>query len=112
MKLGVVVYSTEPETISNALELASYALVAGSQAKVFLLGRGVEAGAISKTEGYARQPFRIAEQMQAFSDSGGTIYVSGKCLESRELGVPDVCVPSAVKELYEFLLWSDRVISF
>ena len=47
MKLGIVITQTDPETVFNALRLASYSLKQGDQVRIFLSGRGVEIDKIS-----------------------------------------------------------------
>jgi hypothetical protein len=42
MKLGIIISQTDPETVFNALRLASYSLKQGDAVKVFLVGKGVE----------------------------------------------------------------------
>jgi len=42
MKLGVVVYSNDPESVWNAFRLGNFALHGGDEVQVFLLGKGVE----------------------------------------------------------------------
>lgn len=42
MKLGIVLSTTEPETMFNVLRLGNHALSQGDTVRVFLLGKGVE----------------------------------------------------------------------
>ena len=112
MKWGVVIYSDDPEIIWNALDLANYAQQQGDSVKVFFIGKGVEAPTMSKAEGYARQPFKIAERMQSLVEKGGQLLASGKCLELRDLGLPDSCVFSSINNLYDMISESDKVITF
>lgn len=42
MKLGIVIYSTDAETVWNAFRLGVFALKEGDSVKVFLLAKGVE----------------------------------------------------------------------
>ncbi|MDD5081875.1 MAG: DsrE family protein [Dehalococcoidales bacterium] len=112
MKLGLIVYSNDPETMSNALQFATYALKAGDQVKLFLLGKGVEAESLGKTESYAMQTFKTSEQMRSFVESGGQIFASGKCLDFREIGLPQLCTLSTMKDMYEMVRNSDKVVTF
>ena len=111
MKLGLIVYTDDTETVSNAFQFAIYAREAGDQVEVFLLGKGVGAS-LGKTGGYARNVYSVAQQMKTLVDSGGRILVSGQCLEFRELGVPDLCTRADVKAMHEMVKSSDRVITF
>ena len=42
MKLGIVIYSTDAETVWNAFRLGVFSLKEGDEVKVFLLAKGVE----------------------------------------------------------------------
>ena len=42
MKLGLVIYSTDAETLWNGFRLGVFALKAGDKVKAFLLAKGVE----------------------------------------------------------------------
>jgi len=41
MKIGIVVYSNESETVWNAFRFANFALKGGEEVKVFLPGKGL-----------------------------------------------------------------------
>ncbi len=112
MKLGLIVYSNDPETMWNAFDLATHAQKSGDQVSVFLLGKGVEIGSSSKMEGYSKQPFKTTEQMQMFVASGGQILASRQCLNFRELGIPDLCSSATTADLYSLVKASDKVITF
>ena len=74
MKLGIVVYSDDPEVVWNAFRLGVFGLQQGDQAKAFLLARGVECEVLDTAQ------FPVSEQMQAFVDQGGEILACGTCL--------------------------------
>ena len=42
MKLGIVIYSEDPETVWNAFRFGNFALNKGDKTKVFLMGKGVK----------------------------------------------------------------------
>ena len=42
MKLGIVIYSTDPETVWNAFRRGVFALKQGDAVSAFLLAKGVE----------------------------------------------------------------------
>jgi len=46
MKLGIVIYSDDAETVWNAFRLGVFALKKGDSVQVFLLAKGVECEAI------------------------------------------------------------------
>jgi len=106
MKLGLIIYSTDPETVWNAFRLGVFALKQGDQAKVFLLAKGVEC------EKMVAPPFNVPEQMQAFVDADGQILACGTCLQLRHSGGSELCPLSTMKDLYELVRNSDRVVSF
>jgi len=112
MKLGIIVYTNDPETMHNALEFATYSQFNKDTVTVYLMGKGVEYQVYGKMEGYGIQPFKTIEYMKTFIDNGGEILASGKCLEFRELGVPELCRISSIDDLYKLVKESDRIITF
>jgi len=67
MKLGIIVYSTDAETLWNAFRLGVFALAQGDSVKAFLLGRGVEC------EKHDTEPFNVRKQMHDYHHAGGVI---------------------------------------
>ena len=63
MKLGIVIYTPEAETVSNVLRLGMFALKQGDRVKLFLLARGVEC------EKLDTERFKVTAQMQEFLDA-------------------------------------------
>ena len=106
MKLGIVIHSNEPETAWNAVRLGNFARKAGDEVKMFLVGPGVE------IEGKGSDKFPIQRDLQAFADAGGHILACGTCLKSRGSHGTELCPLSTLKDLYEIVRDSDRVISF
>ena len=106
MKLGLVIHSTDPETVWNAFRLGVFALKQGDSAKAFLLARGVE------SEKLLAPPFNVAEQMQIFADAGGRILACGTCLKLRHAEGSALCPLSTLKDLHDLIRESDRVLSF
>ncbi|MHB0976010.1 MAG: DsrE family protein [Candidatus Aquicultorales bacterium] len=106
MKLGMVMYSDEPETVWNAFRLGVFALREGDEAKAFLLAKGVEC------ESLDTERFKVTEQMQAFVDGGGEILACGTCLKVRNSEGSGLCPLSTMKDLYQMVKECDRVISF
>ena len=43
MKIGIIIYSNDPETVWNAFRYANFAIKEGNEVKVFLTGKGVKA---------------------------------------------------------------------
>ena len=106
MKLGLIIYSTDTETVWNAFRLGVFALKQGDQVKAFLLAQGVEC------EKMDAPPFNVPEQMQGFVDAGGHILACGTCLQLRHSGGSELCPLSTMKDLYELVKESDKVLTF
>ncbi len=106
MKLGIIIYATDAETVWNAFRLGNFALKAGDQVKVFLLAKGVECEALTSDK------FDVTGQMKALVEQGGQILACGTCLKLRNSQGTDLCPLSTMKDLYEIVKDSDRVVSF
>ena len=106
MKLGIVLSTTEPETVFNALRLGNYALGQGDSVRVFLLGKGVELDKIQDERFNARQ------QAESLLQAGGTMQACGTCLKLRDSQGSELCPLSTMKDLYEIVRDSDRVVTF
>lgn len=106
MKLGILLSQTEPETVFNALRLANYSLKQGDTVKVFLVGKGVELDKINDVR------FNVREQAQAVLDAGGELLACGTCLKLRASGGSELCPLSTLKDLYEVVSDSDRLVTF
>ena len=106
MKLGILLSQTEPETVFNALRLANYGLKQGDTVKVFLVGKGVELDQINDAK------FNVREQAQAVLDAGGQFLACGTCLKIRQSAGSDICPLSTLKDLYEIVRDSDRLVTF
>lgn len=106
MKLGVVVYSNDSETVWNAFRFANFALNEGDDVQVFLLGKGVECESLDTDK------FTVTDQMRMLVDSGGKIYACGSCLKIRQSEGSDVCPLSTMRDLYEIVRNSDKVVTF
>lgn len=106
MKLGIVIYSYDSETVWNAFRLGNFALQEGDKVNVFLLAKGVEC------EDLDTDNFVVTEQMQTFVDTGGEILACGICLKIRLSEGSEMCPLSTLKDLYELIKSSDKVITF
>ncbi|MBE0544476.1 MAG: DsrE family protein [Verrucomicrobia bacterium] len=106
MKLGIILSQTEPETVFNALRLANYSLTQGDAVKIFLVSKGVELDQINDAK------FNVREQAQAVLAAGGEFLACGTCLKLRESGGSEVCPLSTLKDLYEVVRDSDRLVTF
>jgi len=106
MKLGIVIYSNDAETVWNAFRFTNFSLKEGDTVKVFLLAKGVEYEALDS------EKFNIKEQTKSFLDKNGKIFACGTCLKSRESEGSEACPMSTMKDLYELVKESDKVLSF
>jgi uncharacterized protein involved in oxidation of intracellular sulfur len=105
MKLGIIISQTDPETVWNAYRLGTFALEQGDSVRTFLLGRGVE----SEVE---HPKFNVREQVQKYLQKGGQIYACGTCMKSRQMESSDSCPLSTMKDLYDIVKESDKVLTF
>jgi|SRR3989338_5292106 len=105
MKLGIIISTSEPETVWNAYRLANFSLKEGDKVKVFLLANGVESESGS-------EEYNVKEQISSFSNNGGQIYACGTCMKSRQIDSRDTCQISTMKDLYQVVNESDKVLTF
>jgi len=105
MKLGMIITQTDPETVFNALRLALYSLEQGDEVRVFLSGRGVEIDQIEDPK------FDVRAQAQKVLDAGGEFLACGACLKLRNSEGSEVCPLSTLKDQYELIRNSDRVVT-
>ena len=105
MKLGMIITQTEPETVFNALRLALYSLENGDSVKIFLSGRGVEIDGIEDSQ------FDVKAQAQKVLNAGGQFAACGACLKLRNSDGSEICPLSTLKDHYEIVRDSDRVVT-
>lgn len=106
MKLGIIIYSTDVETVWNAFRLGVFALKEGDAVNLFLLASGVEC------ESLDTERFSVTGQMAEFVEKGGKILACGTCLKIRNSEGTELCPLSSMKDLYEIVRDSDKVVSF
>ena len=106
MKLGIVIYSSDAETVWNAFRLGVFSLKQGDSVKIFLLAKGVEC------ESLDTEKFKVTEQMREFIDNKGEILACGTCLKSRNKEATATCPMSSMKDLYELIKESDKILTF
>jgi uncharacterized protein involved in oxidation of intracellular sulfur len=106
MKLGIIIYSNEPETVWNAFRFGAFAIKQGKEVKIFLTGRGVEA------EGLDSEQFNITEMMKSFAETGGRIFACGTCLKLRSKDGTELCPLSNMKTMLDIIEESDKVLTF
>ena len=105
MKLGMVITQTDPETVFNALRLALYSLEQGDQVRIFLSGKGVEIYRIEEPK------FDVKGQAQKILDAGGEFLACGACLKLRNSEGSQVCPLSTLKDHYEVVRDSDKLVT-
>ena len=105
MKLGMIITQTDAETVFNALRLALYSLEQGDEVRVFLSGRGVEIDRIEDPK------FDVKTQAQRVLDAGGQFLACGACLKLRNSQGSEVCPLSTLKDHYEIVRDSDRLVT-
>jgi uncharacterized protein involved in oxidation of intracellular sulfur len=105
MKLGMIVTQTDPETVFNALRLALYSLEQGDEVRIFLSGRGVEIDQIGDRQ------FDVKDQTRKVLDAGGQFLACGACLKLRGSEGSEICPLSTLKDQYEIVRDSDRVVT-
>jgi len=106
MKLGIIITQTDPETVFNALRLALYSLEQGEEVRIFLLSsRGVEIDQIGNPK------FGVKTQAQKVLDAGGQFFACGACLKLRNSKGSEVCPLSTLKDHYEIVRDSDRIVT-
>jgi uncharacterized protein involved in oxidation of intracellular sulfur len=106
MKIGVIISSNDAETCWNAMRYANFCLGQKDEAKVFLAGKGVEYQAVSTDK------FNTIEQADKFLKSGGKIYACGACIKSRLQEGSEMCPVSTMKDMYDIVKESDKVVTF
>lgn len=106
MKLGIIIYSHDAETVWNALRLANFSLQQGDNVTIFLLAKGVD------YEKLDSEKFNITEQAKTFLEKDGHILACGTCLKIRNVTGSEMCLLSTMNDLYEMVKASDKVLTF
>jgi hypothetical protein len=106
MKLGIVIYSNDPETVWNSFRLGVFSRKQGDTTAVFLLGKGVEAESLDSGK------FDVIAQIRSFLEAGGSILACGTCLKIRQSEGSYICPVSTMQDLYALIRDSDKVLSF
>ena len=105
MKLGMIITQTDPETVFNALRLALCSLEQGDEVRIFLSGKGVEIDRIQDPR------FDVKGQAQKVLEAGGQFLACGTCLKLRDSEGSEVCPLSTLKDHYEIVRDSDRLVT-
>lgn len=105
MKLALVIYSNDAETVWNAFRLGVFAVQQGDTVNVFLLAKGVECESIDT------ERFKVTEQARKFLDAGGKILACGTCLKLRHNEGSELCPVSTMKDLHDLIRDADKVVT-
>lgn len=105
MKLGMIITQTEAETVFNALRLALYSLEQGDLVRIFLSGKGVEIDQIEDAD------FDVKGHAQKVLDAGGEFLACGACLKLRNSKGSEVCPLSTLRDRYEVIRDSDKIVT-
>lgn len=106
MKMGVIISSHNAETCWNALRFSNFCIGQKDEVKIFLMGKGVEYELVST------EKFNTIEQAKRFLHSGGKILACGTCIKSRDQQDSEMCPINTMKDMYEIVKESDKVITF
>jgi uncharacterized protein involved in oxidation of intracellular sulfur len=106
MKIGIIISTNDTETCWNALRYANFCITQNDETIIFFMGKGVEYQKIST------EKFNTIEQADKFLKADGKIYACGTCIKSREQEVTEMCPISTMKDMYEIVKESDKVITF
>ncbi len=106
MRIGVIISSNDAETSWNAFRYANFCLGQKDEVKVFLTGKGVEYQKISN------EKFNTVEQAEKFLKFEGKILACGTCIKSRDQEGTEMCPVNTMKDMYEIVKESDKVVTF
>jgi sulfur relay (sulfurtransferase) complex TusBCD TusD component (DsrE family) len=106
MKIGIIISTNDAETCWNALRYANFSLAQKDEVKVFFMGKGVEYQKLSTDK------FNTIEQVERFLKTGGGIFACGTCIEARGQKGTEACPISTMKDMYEIVKESDKVVTF
>jgi len=106
MKIGIIIATNDTEACWNAIRYANFALGQKDEVKIFFMGKGVEYQKASTDK------FNTIEQAEKFMQSGGKIYACGSCIKFREQEESEMCPISTMKDMYDIVKESDKVVTF
>ena len=106
MKIGIIISTNDTETCWNALRYANYALNQKDEVSVFFMGKGVEYQRISTDK------FNTINQAEIFLKANGRIFACGTCIKSREQEASEMCPISTMKDMYDIVKESDKILTF
>ncbi len=109
MKVGIVIYCNDPETVWNAFRFGNFTLATGDEVRVFLIGKGVDC---VQCDSLDTGKFKVSEQLQTLIRTGGKVFACGTCLEIHQLKAPNTFTVATLKDMYEIVKESDKIVTF
>ncbi|HOT85379.1 MAG: DsrE family protein [Candidatus Methanofastidiosum sp.] len=106
MKIGIIISDNDAEKCWNAFRFGNFCLGQRDEVKIFLMGKGVE---YEKT---LNVKFNTIEQAEIFLSEGGEIFACGTCIKSRGQKDSEMCPLSTMKDAYDIVVGSDKVVCF
>ncbi|MCF8243512.1 MAG: DsrE family protein [Saprospiraceae bacterium] len=106
LSIGIVISTSDPETVWNTFRLANYSVGQGDTVSVFLLGKAVESPTI------VSEDFDVMGMMETYSNAGGKILACGTCLKIWNTKGSELCPVSSLSELYAIIKTSEIVLTF
>lgn len=106
MKIGIIISTNDAETCWNALRFANFCRGQKDETKVFLMGKGVE------YQDVRTEKFDTVVQAEKFLQAGGQIFACGTCIKSRNQEGSEMCPISTMKDMYDIVRESDKVVTF
>ncbi len=106
MKLGIVLYSNDPETVWNAMRVANFARSQQDDVTVFLLAKGVELELLDDAN------FKVSEQVATFESAGGKMMACSTCLKLRNSVGTKLCPMATMRDLYLLIAGCDKIVTF
>jgi uncharacterized protein involved in oxidation of intracellular sulfur len=107
MKFWIIISTKNAETNRNAFRLANFCLQQNDEVKIFLMWEGVDYQLENNDK------FDIEKQVDKFLQSDkAEILACGTCIEARHREGSASCPIRTMKDLYEMIKESDKVVSF
>jgi sulfur relay (sulfurtransferase) complex TusBCD TusD component (DsrE family) len=104
--LAIVIYSSDSETVWNALRLATFAQTKGDTVVIYVLGKGVDAFMHDSSN------FNIEALSTKFISNGGDIFTCATCAKLRGVEEVKSCTITSIIDLYEIVKRSKKVLTF
>lgn len=110
MRILIIIYSDDDETIWNAFRFGVTSLIYDNETTIFLLGKGVEALNENSL-------FDIQEQVDLFRENNGVLVGCGVCVENRMEEMPNIkdllaCDMGSMQDLYALVADANKVLTF